>query len=330
MSSESSRMPGSADLDLHSYGERVFVTGGAGFVGSHLVRRLLELGHRVRVLVLPTDPAPLLAGLDVEIVRGDLSDEGALARAMEGCGLVFHLAAIYALWLAQPKRMYEVNVDGTRNVMRAAIAAGVRRVVHTSSIAAIGCLPGRALADERTGFTDWDVADGYVLSKYISEQEALRFDAHGLEVVAANPSFPFGPHDIGPTPTGRIIIALMKGQLPFLIDGGLNAVDVRDVAGHNLTNTDFYSLVSEITGTRPPRLRVPRGLLLRAGDVAEAAANRVFHKAPLLTRRSVAYTVDRYRWFSIDKAREELGYEPRPLRAAIQDAVDWFRAHSTS
>ena len=340
------RMPGSEGLDLSAFAPRVFVTGGAGFIGSHVVRRLLELGLEVTTLVLPKDPAPLLDGLDVRLLRGDLSDVDVLARGMEGCRLVIHLAAIYALWLPDPKRIYEVNVDGTRNVMQAAQRAGVRRVVHTSSIAAVGCLPGRTLADETTGFNDWDIADGYVLSKYISEQEALRFDGHGIEVVAANPSFPFGPHDIGPTPTGRLILAVMKGQLPFVVDGGLNAVDVRDVAeghllaaargrpgeryilgGHNVVNSEFYGEAAELIGVRPPRLRVPPQLVRLVGSASDLVTERVLRRPPMLTRKSVDYTVGRYLWFSVDKARRELGYEPTPLRTAVADSVAWFRQH---
>ena len=149
---------------------------------------------------------------------------------MDGCELVIHLAAVYALWLPDPTIMFRVNVDGTRNVLKAARRARVKRVVYTSSIAAVGTLPAHGFANETTAFESWDIADDYVLSKVYSEQEALKPEhLDALDVVAVNPAFPFGPGDIGPTPTGRLILAMMRGHLPFVVKGGFNGVDVRDV-----------------------------------------------------------------------------------------------------
>ncbi|MGM0574444.1 MAG: SDR family oxidoreductase [Myxococcota bacterium] len=335
---------GPAPLDPARVGRRVFVTGASGFIGSHLVRELLDLDFQVTCLVLPHDRAPLLGGLPVERVTGDLSDVDVLARAMDGLQLVFHVAAIYAIWLPDRRPIWEVNVGGTRRMMEAARKAGVRRVVHTSSIAAVGHRPDRALSDETMGFNDWGVADDYVFSKYVAELEALKADGDDLEVVAANPAFPFGPHDIAPTPTGQTVLDILTGRMPFITEGGLNAVDVRDVAhghllvaahgkpgeryilgGHNVTYRELAEAIGRVAGRRPPRLSIPPAVLRRFGQAAEQVADRITHRPPLMTARSAAYTVGRYLWFSIEKARTELGYEPRPLEEAIAASVAWFR-----
>lgn len=326
----------------------VFVTGGAGFIGSHVVRRLVEEGVQVTVVVLPNDRAPALDGLPPDRVRrvtGDLSDASALARAMEGARLVIHLAAIYAIWLPRPRLMWEVNVEGTRNIMRAAKMAGVPRVVHTSSIAAIGQRAGMEPADEDDLFDEWD-GDDYVRSKYVSELEALAFAGPDLEVVAVNPAFPFGANDTAPTPTGRMIRDTLAGKMPFVTDGGFNAVDVRDVAeghllgalhgtsgrryilgGDNVSFADFAATVAAMAGRRPPRLVMPTRALAGVGRVAEWTATHVTRRPPLMTERSVTFMAGRWRYFSTARAQRELGYNPRPFEEAIAASVEWFRGH---
>src|SRR5262249_12848487 len=161
-----------------------------------------------------------------ERVVGDLLDPHSLERAVEGCDTVFHLAAIFAYWLPDPALMYRVNVEGTVRLLRACLARGVRRVVHTSSIAAVGIAPGPEGADEDTIFNSWDTADDYVLSKYMGELEALRFNQLGLPVVVVNPAFPYGANDIAPTPTGVLMQRYIDGKNPFVFKGGLNVVPV--------------------------------------------------------------------------------------------------------
>lgn len=327
---------------------RAFVTGGAGFIGSHVVRRLVDLGVDVTVLALPNDPAAALAGLPISIARGDLDAVEPLAAAIAAskADVVFHLAAIYALWLKTPRRMFDVNVAGTRNLIRAARQAGVKRVVHTSSIAAVGVLPGRDVADEETPFGEWDVASDYVLSKYVAELEAFREAAQaddGLEVVAVNPAFPFGADDTGPTPTGQMVLDTLRGRMPFVVEGGFNAVDVRDVAeghllgalrgragrryilgGENVTFADFAKRVAAAAHRKPPALTLPTGLMLAAGRVSEAIATHITRRPPQFTERSVAYMAGRYSWFSTQRAQRELGYTPRPLDEAIHASIAWF------
>ena len=323
---------------------KVFVTGGSGFIGSHVVRRLTELGREVVCLILPHDRAEALEDLTYTRVDGDLSSEDVLAGAMEGCGLVIHLAAIYALWLARPELMFEVNVVGTQNLMRAARRAGVQRVVHTSSIAAVGVLPGEGVADETTHFNDWEHADPYVLSKYISELEALRHNSSDLEVVAVNPAFPFGGDDRAPTPTGKLIVNALSGKMPFTVNGGFNAVYVGDVAeghllaavrgtpgeryllsGHNVTYDDFAAALAYQAGRKPPRMKVPTNVAKSWGWLAEQVADRITRKPPIATYRSVAYTAGRFLYFSCAKAQRELGYELTPLSEALRLALEWFQ-----
>jgi len=322
---------------------RAFVTGAAGFIGSHVVKRLVALGVDVTALVLPNDPAPSLVGIPINVVHGDLASVPQLANAMRGASVVFHLAAIYALWLRTPRLMFDVNVDGTRNVIAAAREAGVTRVVHTSSIAAVGLLPGREVADEDTAFNVWDVANDYVLSKYIAELEAFRAAGDDIELVAVNPAFPFGADDTAPTPTGKMVRDTLRGRMPFVVDGGFNAVDVRDVAeghllgalhgkpgrryilgGENVTFRAFADRVATIAARRKPLMTVPNKLLIGLGKVSEAIATHVTKKSPQFTERSVAYMAGRYAWFSTRRAEIELGYRPRPLDEAIAASVAWF------
>lgn len=322
---------------------KTLVTGGNGFIGAHLVRQLLAQGRELRVLVHPADRGRNLEGLEVERVEGDLLDRQAVARAVRGVSRIFHLAAIYRIWLPDPGLIYRVNIDGSRNLLWAARDAGVERVVYTSSIAALGVLPGEQAADETTAFNQWEHADAYVMSKYLSEQEALGFARNGLSLVVVNPCFPFGSHDSGPTPTGQILINLLQGRAPGVPHGGFNAVPVDAVArghllaeergrvgeryilgGENLSYRRFFTLVAELAGVRTPRWSVPYPLLLGVGRAAEWYAEHVSRQEPIATLKTVQYTHN-HLYYDISKARDELGYAPRPTREALADAIAWFQ-----
>ncbi len=325
--------------------KRAAVTGGSGFVGSHVVRQLCEAGVEVSVLVMAGDPAHLIEDLPVRIVQGDIRTGAGLDTLCDGADGLFHLAAIYALWLPRPELMYEVNVGGTRNVIAAARRAGITRMVHTSSIAAVGYLPGRTASDETTGFNDWAIADDYVLSKYISEVDALAGRGDDLAIIAVNPAFPLGAGDIGPTPTGRIVRDILRGRMPFMVPGGLNVVDVRDVAtghllawrkgksgqryilgGDNVENRQLTRIIAKEGDRKPARFTMPVAPLKVLGHAAEHVAERVTRRAPMLTGRSIAYMAGRYLWFDVGKARRELGYAPRPAQEAVAGSVAWFRS----
>jgi dihydroflavonol-4-reductase len=300
---------------------------------------VLEPGWRSRV--------DLLAGLEVERVTADIQDRQAIGRALEGCDVLYHLAAMYALWSPEPWRIYEVNVEGTKTVLWAAYKAGLRRVVHTSSIAAVGRRPpGDARpADETCQFApiDWEEGNAYIRSKWLSERDALRFAAEGLDLVAVNPAFPFGAGDVGPTPTGTYILEALRGRMPGYFPGGFCVIDVADLAeghvlaeergrtgeryilgNHNISYRDFYQVVAEVAGVRVPMRRLPPSLLGPWGWLLERYADRISHRPPRGTYKA-SKQVARFLYFDNSKARHELGLPVTPLRDTVDRAVRWFR-----
>lgn len=323
---------------------KTLVTGGAGFIGSAVVRRLLAEGREVRVMLAPKEGAENVAGLEVEQVRADLLDGEAVRRAVAGCDVVYHLAAIYSLWLPDESIIYRVNVEGTRNVLAAARRAGVKKVVHTSSIAAIGVPRPGELADESFPFNHWAGGNAYIRSKYLSDLDAQRAAADGLPVVIVCPGFPFGERDRGPTPTGRFIVEALAGRVPGYTSGGFCAVDVDDVAachvlaetrgrlgaryiagGHNVTYKEFFATVCRVAGLPPLRRRIPDAAVLGLAWVSEARARRG-GPPPRITRKAARYALSTV-WYDCARARAELGMPLTPLDTTIARAVRWFRDH---
>lgn len=324
--------------------ERTAVTGATGFIGAAVVRRLLARGREVRALIEPgADTRNLdLLGPHVERVEVDVCDGPGMLRALRGCASLFHVAAVYKTWAPDPHPIYRVNVEGTTNALLAAERAGLRRVVVTSSAATVGLRPGR-WSDETVDFNLYGIANDYILSKHLSERVALRFAAAGLPVVVVNPCFPFGAGDIAPTPTGGIILSLLRGQVPGYGAGGFCAIDVDDTAeghllaeekgrvgeryilgNHNISWRDFFALVAEVAGVKAPRLYVPSGAARALAWGLEWWANRVTREAPRATYRSIQYT-QREAFFDNRKAREELGLPVTPLRDSLARAVRFFR-----
>jgi len=318
------------------------VTGATGFIGSNLVRILLEEGVDVRALIEPGVGTQNLNGLDVEQVEGDLRDPAALDRAVEGRDTVYHLGAIFDYWLPKPVEMFRVNVEGTVHVMRAALRAGVKRVAYCSSVASLGTLPGEEPANEETTFNNWDSADDYVLSKYMAENEAMRFDGPDMEVVAGLPCMPFGRNDITPTPTGLLAQRYVDGQNPTAFTGGMNCVNVRDVArglhlcatrgrpgqsyilgGHNVTHKKMAELLCAAAGTKIPRYAMHPGKLAWLGRLNEWFAALTGIK-PYFSRKSMIFLGGRHLYFDISKARSELGYEPGSLEETVEECARWF------
>ncbi|HEY0393136.1 MAG TPA: hopanoid-associated sugar epimerase [Candidatus Elarobacter sp.] len=316
-----------------------FVTGASGFVGANLVRALLERGWRVRALVRAG--APSLAGLDVEHVAGDLFAPG-LAEAMRGCDAVFHLAATYSLWRRDCEAVMRANVEGARAVLAAARAAGVGRVVHTSSVAAIGVRDDGVPADETYQSPPERLAGVYKRSKYLGEQEARRAFEAGQDVVIVNPATPVGPWDAKPTPTGEIVVRFLNGRMPAYVDTGLNLVDVRDVAaGHilayergvageryilgneNLTLRALLERLSALAGRAAPRLRLPSAVPLAYALLGEHVLAR-FGIAPDVPVESVRMARQKM-FYSAEKAVRELGLPQSPVTGALADAITWFR-----
>jgi dihydroflavonol-4-reductase len=321
----------------------VAVTGATGFIGSAVVRALVDDRRNVRALIEPGANASNLDGVAAERVAVDVCDFGGMKRALDGCDALFHLAAIYKLWVSDREPIHRVNVEGTVTTLLAAQAAHVKRIVYTSSIAAVGLVPD-GLADETTSWNLWPVANDYIMTKWQSERIALRFAEAGTPVVVVNPSFPFGPRDIGPTPTGKIIVAILKKEVPGTGPGGFCAIDVDDCAlGHllaeergrvgeryilgndNISIKDFVGLVCKVAGTPTPRLPLPKTVSSGIALGMELWADHVSHKEPPATFRSMRYA-QQCAFFSNAKAKRELGLPHRPLEESVRRAVDWFRA----
>jgi len=325
-----------------------FVTGASGFIGANLVHELLARKHAVKALVRPESDLRGLRGAECERVAGDLSDGAKLRAAMRGCDWCFHVAARYHLWLPDYRPMYAANVEGTRNVIEAAAAAGCARIVYTSTVGCIGLpkpIAGRLTpSDEATPVSEAQMKNHYKRSKWQAEQVASGRAREGLPVVIVNPSAPVGPRDVKPTPTGQVIVDFLNRKMPAYLDTGLNWVHVRDVAiGHilaaekgrlgeryilgnaegNWTMKQAFEALEEIAGIRAPRTRIPYWVALGAAYVSEALSvlTRKPPKAPLAGVRMARYKM----FFSPAKAIRELGLPQTPPRQALADAAEWFR-----
>ena len=320
------------------------VTGGTGFVGANVVRELLREGATVRVLAREGGDRRALAGLAVEIVEGDLREPAAVRRAVAGVGAVFHVAADYRLWAPDARALYATNVDGTRALLEASVSAGVRRIVYTSTVGALGLPKAGGPGTEDTPVTLGDMVGAYKRSKFLAEQVALQFARAGAPVVVVNPSAPVGPWDVKPTPTGQMLVDFLRGRMIGSLDTGLNVVHVRDVArghllaaergrpgekyilGHaNLTLAQIFGTLAEITGRRAPRLRVPYAVAWLAAAGMEGAA-WVTRRPPRVPLTAVRMARKRM-FFSPAKAVRELGLPQTPVREAMADAVAWFTEH---
>jgi dihydroflavonol-4-reductase len=318
-----------------------FVTGASGFVGANLVRALLDAGWRVRVLV--RGPAPSLAGLDVARTTGDLFVPE-LAAAMHGSDAVFHVAALYSLWRRDRAALLRVNVEGTRAVLAAARTAGVPRVVHTSSVAALGVRADGRPADENYRSPLARLIGAYKRSKRLAEDEVDRAVAGGQDVVLVNPPTPIGPWDAKPTPTGEIVVRFLRGRMPAYVECGLNVVDVRDVAaGHlaaythgrtgeryilgaeNLTLRTLLERLAALAGRPAPRLRLPRLIPLVYAALGEALLPPLGLR-PDVPLESVRMAKQRM-WYDAAKAERELGLVPHGVTEALAAAVTWFRTY---
>jgi dihydroflavonol-4-reductase len=324
--------------------DRVLVTGAAGFVGSSVTRLLIERGAHVVALVEPGGDTANLDGLDVEVLFGDLRDADSVHKAAAGCRLVFHVAALYRFWSADPDAFYDINVTGTRHVLDAVRAAGSERLVYTSTVGTLG-LHGAA-ADAPVDETSYAFVDhlfgGYKQSKYVAEHEVLRAGAEGLPVVLVQPTTPVGPRDRGPTPTGRTVFEFLNGRFPAYVDTTLNIVDVEDVAaghllaaergaigrsyilgGENLLLKEVLATLAAVTGLPAPTWQVPSGVALAAAHLSDLVEGRLLHREPTIPLEGARMSTT-HMSFSDQRARTELGYTSRPASVALARAARWF------
>ncbi|MGZ5198861.1 MAG: hopanoid-associated sugar epimerase [Telluria sp.] len=322
--------------------DRVLVTGATGFVGAAVARALQQRGCRLRVLVRATSPRRNLAGLDAEVVQGDMRDADSVERALDGVRYLFHVAADYRLWAREPVDIERNNIEGTRTVMRAALRQGVERVVYTSSVATLRVGPDTDAATEEAALAPGEAIGAYKRSKVVAERLVEQMVAEAaLPAVIVNPSTPIGPRDVRPTPTGRIIVEAASGRMPAYVETGLNVVGVDDVGhghllalergrigeryilgGDNLALRELLAEIAGMTGRRAPRLRLPVVPLVPLACAAEALA-RITGREPFLTTDGLKMSRNRMH-FSSDKARRELGYAPRSHTEGLQAALDWF------
>ena len=331
-------------VDRLNPGERVLVTGASGFVGGAVLRALGGRGLDLCVLARPSSPRRNFEGQDCQVALGDMTDAGSLERAMDGVDHLFHVAADYRLWAPDPSEIIRANVAGTEAVMRAALAAGVKRIVYTSSVATLRAGDADTVVDETAPLGDGEAIGAYKQSKVAAERVVERLVAEaGLPAVIVNPSTPIGPGDVRPTPTGQMVVGAATGRIPAFVDTGLNLVHVDDVAaGHLLAHAhgrtgeryilggqdaslrEFLAEIARLTGRKPPTIALPRAPLYPLAYAAEAVA-RVTGKEPLLTRDALKMA-SHHMFFTSAKAERELGYHARPYVEALKDALAWFGA----
>lgn len=324
---------------------RILVTGGTGFVGSHLVRVLLERGEQVRCLVRPTSRLDNLKDLPVEFVTGDLRDLDSLREAAKGCRGVYHCAADYRLWSKDPDEMYQSNVEGSNNVMQAAFDEGVERLVYTSTVGCLGLNHNGTAANEDTPVTIDDMIGHYKRSKFLAEKKVREWARRGLPVVIVNPSTPVGELDIKPTPTGKIIVDFLRGKMFGYVDTGMNLIDVRDCAeghvlaaekgrpgeryilgGRDLTLKELFDALARVTEIASPKMKVPHWVAETYARLENLWSINIVRRDPDVPLESVKLA--RYKmWFDASKAVRELGLRQSPIDGALARAVKWFREH---
>ena len=322
---------------------KILLTGASGFVGSAVLRRLIKENFNVKVLIRETSNTQLLRGLDVERFIGDLSDENSLETALNGCDTLIHTAADYRLWTPNPEEVMRSNVTGTKNIIKAASKANLTRIVYTSSVAALGSTSKSTLVTEETpSFLEGKIG-AYKQSKFLAEASVYKaYQENEIPVVIVNPSAPIGPRDIKPTPTGRLVVQAALGKIPAYVDSGLNIVHVDDVAnghilalkkgkigekyilgGENMTFLEILTMVANIVGNRPPKIRMPTNLMLPIAQISEIWAKHVSGKEPFATVDGVKMSKTPM-YYSSEKAKTELGYTHRPPLDAFIDAISWF------
>jgi dihydroflavonol-4-reductase len=325
---------------------KILVTGGAGFIGSHVVKQLVAKGEDVRVFHLPNEKLDNLKGCEVELMSGNVLDRSSVDRAVKGCTHVYHLAAIYAFWMKNPQVMFDVNIKGSENVFQSCMEQGVEKVVYTSSIARYGGQDEGVVATEDSEFGLMRTGELYTISKYLSHELAEEYARKGLNVTIVCPVLPIGPGDIGPTPTGKYLIGLMKLPIAYYIDTISNAADVRDIAhGHllamekgqqgrsyilggmrDVTMKEIVDICLKISGKKALLLKVPPKVFEAVGYAMEMYADFISGEAPMITSRAAKANVLGLKT-DCSRAIMELGYTSRPLEESIRDALDWFKSN---
>lgn len=327
---------------------KALLTGGTGFVGCHVARELVGRGVSVRALVRANSRRDNLSTLDsrlLEQFEGDLTDAESLRSAVKGCDILYHVAADYRLWARDPQELYRANVQGTRDLLQAALDGGVEKVVYTSTVGALGIPHDGTPGTETTPVTEQNMIGHYKRSKFLAEEEARAFVAKGLPIVITNPSTPVGENDIKPTPTGQIIVDFLNRKMPAYVDTGLNLIDVRDVAigtilagergkvgeryilgNRNLKLKEMFEILAEITGIPAPKVKMPYFAAYLAVGIENLVVDKLLHRAPAHPFEGVKMAKHTM-FFDASKAVRELGLPQSPVEEALERAVSWFRTN---
>ena len=338
----------------------VLVTGATGFIGGHVVQALLSRGYQVRAFLRPgwaleeRQSAMGSGGVvngpqsDLEVSYGDVTDPPAVAAAVQGCDGVVHTAGLYTFWTPRRRRMRDVNVNGTRNVLQAAADAGVGRIVYTSTVGTVRLDRDGALGDETEDALPHELTGPYKRSKFEAERVARQLAHQGAPVVIVNPTAPVGPGDNRPTPTGRVILDFLRRGFPAYVDTGLNFVSVTDVAeGHvlalergrvgeryllgnlegNLSLKELFGILERITGVPAPKRQVPWALAMAAAYLDWFVEGTILRRQPRIPLEGTRMARKRM-WVDCSKSVRELGLPQRPVEEALREAVAWFAAQA--
>ena len=324
---------------------KIFLTGATGFVGHHIAKALADQGADLRLLVRKSSKLSNLEGIPGDTVVGDLAEPGSYAPALQSCDAVMHVAADYRLWIRDPDTMYRANVDGTRDLLRLAREARVRRVVYTSSVATMAFRTDGIVVNEETPVSIGDMVGHYKRSKFLAEQQAIAAAEDGQQVIILNPTSPIGDNDAKPTPTGRIILDFLNGKFPAYMDTGLNLVDVAEVArthvaaltvgqpgrryilgGENLTLKQILDKMSAITGIPSPTTEIPFAIAATYAFFEQWITGRIRGKEPRATLEEVRMGRKKM-YASSARAQQELDFRIVPVYPAMRAAIDWFRAN---
>jgi dihydroflavonol-4-reductase len=324
---------------------KIFLTGATGFIGHHVARTLAAQGAQLRLLVRKTSKLANLEGIAGETHVADLSEPETLRTGIEGCDAVVHVAADYRLWIPDPAAMYKANVDGTRELLRIAREAGVKRVVYTSSVATMHFGTDGTVSNEDTPVSLADMVGHYKRSKFLAELEAIKAAQAGQQVIILNPTTPIGPNDAKPTPTGRIFVDFLNGKFPAYMDTGLNLVDVAEVAsahvaalklgksgkryilgGENLTLKQILDKMSAITGIPSPTVEIPFAVAATYAFFEEWITGHIRKREPRATLEEVRMGRKKM-YASSAHAQQELGFRIMPVNPAMCAAIEWFRTH---
>ncbi|MEC7640807.1 MAG: hopanoid-associated sugar epimerase [Nitrospinota bacterium] len=322
---------------------KTLVTGATGFLGSTLTRELLNTGRQVKVLSRNGADTRNIDGLKIENVFGDLRDKPSLKTALRGCDVLYHAAAYYSFWSRDKNLVYDINVNGTRNILEAALESGLKKVIYTSTVGCIGLLSDGTPANEETFFDSATLSNDYKRSKFQAENLAKEFFRKGLPVVIVNPTAPIGPRDIKPTPTGKIILDFLNRKMPAYLDTGLNLVHVNDCAqGHilaeekgvvgeryilgnqNMSLKEILLTLEKITGLKAPRIQMPYWIAYGAGWASEMISDWITHKEPAVPLGGVKMAKHKM-YFDASKAIRKLNLPQTPVETALTEAVEWFK-----